>query len=101
MNNNDGVPEGWAVPDDLAKKINEVLNNKPITPEDELSDALVEMARDIALIEPNPEDWGGWINYLLEKFREEAVNRGESDEFASMLDELKQSIDNLRKYSVY
>ena len=76
MNNNDGVPEGWAVPDDLAKKISEVLNNKPITPEDELSDALVEMARDIALIESNPVDWGWYVTYLLEKMEEEAGKRG-------------------------
>jgi hypothetical protein len=50
MNNNPNLPEGWAMPDDLSKKINEVLNNKPISPEDELADALEEMARDIALI---------------------------------------------------
>ena len=49
------------MPDDLAKKISEVLNNKSITPEDELADALGDMARDIALIEPNPMDWSGWV----------------------------------------
>jgi len=49
------------MPDDLAKKISEVLNHKPITPEDELSDAQEDMARDIAIIEPNPEDWGWWV----------------------------------------
>ncbi|MCJ7536825.1 MAG: hypothetical protein MUO57_14950 [Anaerolineales bacterium] len=31
------------MPDDLSKKISEVLNNKPIPPEDELSDALLTM----------------------------------------------------------
>jgi len=41
------------------------VNKKYITPEDELQDALEEMARDIALIEPNPVDWGGWVSYLL------------------------------------
>jgi len=49
------------MPDDLAKKISEVLNHKPITPEDELSDAQEDMARDIALIEPDPVDWGWWV----------------------------------------
>jgi len=62
--NNPDVPNGWAVPDDLAKKISEVLNNKPISPEDELADALEEMARDIALSEPNLMDWIGWVTYL-------------------------------------
>jgi hypothetical protein len=47
------------MPDDLAKKISEVLNNKPISPEDDLADALGDMARDIALIEPDPMDWAG------------------------------------------
>ena len=50
------VPDSWAMPDDLAKKINERLNKKTLRPEDELADALEEMARDIALIEPDPRD---------------------------------------------
>ena len=44
-----------------------MLNNKPLTPEDELADALGDMARDIALIEPNPGDWGGWGFYVLKQ----------------------------------
>jgi len=60
MSEND-LPPGWAMPDDLAKKISEVLNHKPITPEDELSDAQKDMARDIALIESDPVDWGWWV----------------------------------------
>jgi hypothetical protein len=43
-----------AIPDNLAKKISETLNKKRITPEDELADALEEMAGDIASIEPDP-----------------------------------------------
>ena len=30
-----------------------------------LADAFEEMARDIALIEPDPEDWGWWMKYSL------------------------------------
>ncbi|GAG85745.1 unnamed protein product [marine sediment metagenome] len=55
------------MPDDLAKKISEVLNHKPITPEDELSDALEDMGRDIASTEPNPGDWGWWVTYLQDR----------------------------------
>ena len=51
MSNNSNLPDGWAMPDDLAKKVIKVLNNKSITPKDELADALDEMTRDIALIE--------------------------------------------------
>ncbi len=49
MTNND-LPRGWAMPNDLAKLVNETLNKKSITPEDELADTPDEMARDIALI---------------------------------------------------
>jgi hypothetical protein len=45
--------------DDLAKRISDLVNKKPYRPEDDLQDALDDMARDIALIEPNPVDWGG------------------------------------------
>jgi hypothetical protein len=61
MDNDSNIPDGWAMPDDLAKRINEGLSKKTLRPENELADALEEMARDIALIEPEPEpeDWGG------------------------------------------
>ena len=64
------IPDSWAMPDDLAKKLNERLNRKTLRPEDELADALEELARDIALIEPDPKDWGGWVVYLLEQMEE-------------------------------
>jgi hypothetical protein len=48
----------------MAKKVSEALNRKSITPEQELQDALDEMSRDIALIEPDPKDWGWWVIYL-------------------------------------
>jgi hypothetical protein len=59
MDNDSKIPDGWAMPDDMAKKITEGLEKKRITPKDELADALEEMPRDIALIEPEPRDWGG------------------------------------------
>lgn len=85
MKNDSKIPNGWAIPDDLAKKINDLVNKKPITPENELQDALVEMARDIAMIEPNPQDWGGWVNYLLEQVEGEAQRRIKHGDFDEML----------------
>ena len=41
----------------------------------ELKCALDEQARDIPLIEPNPQDWGLWISYMLEKMEAEAQRR--------------------------
>jgi len=81
------------MPDDLAKKISEVLNKKSITPEKELQDALDEMARDIALIEPNPVDWGGWVNYLLEQMEAEATRRGKRSSYMDMLRPLRKDLD--------
>jgi hypothetical protein len=71
MTNND-LPPGWAMPEDLAKQVNEALDKKSITPENDLQDELDEMARDIALIESNPVNWGGWMSYLLEQLEGEA-----------------------------
>ena len=80
MSNND-IPPGWSLSDDMVKKVSEALNKKHITPEDELQDALDEMARDIVLIEPNPVDWGGWVTYLLEYLEEEGQRRGNRIKF--------------------
>ena len=51
------------------------------------------MARDIALIEPNPVDWVGWVTYLLEQMEEEAENRGIRSDYEEMLMELRQEFD--------
>ncbi len=67
MNKKSDLPPGWAMPEDQAERLKESLNKKSISPEDELEKALREIARDIALIEPNPLDWEGWISYLLEQ----------------------------------
>ncbi|MGB5843574.1 MAG: hypothetical protein WBG94_03935 [Anaerolineales bacterium] len=66
---------------------------KFITPEQELQDALDEMARDIALIEPNPEDWGWYVTYLLEKMEEEANKVRNSAAYETMLHDLRDVLD--------
>ena len=48
------------------------------------------MARDIALIEPNPVDWAGWVIYLLEQLEVEAERRGKSAVFGEMYKCLKK-----------
>lgn len=67
------VESGWTIPDGLAMKVSEVLNKFPITPEDELQDALDDMARDIALIEQDRliDDGGN-------EERDEILVRGEN-----------------------
>ena len=49
MNNDDHVPEGWTVPDDMSEWFKKSVNRKPYAPEDDLQEALDDIARDIAL----------------------------------------------------
>ena len=90
---NKNTPDSWAMPDYLAKKVNETLNNKRITPEDELADALGDMARDIALIEPNPVDWGWWVSYLLEHLEVEARRRRKRADLDEMMKSLREYLN--------
>jgi len=43
------------------------------------------MARDIALIELNPSDWGWWVSYLMEQLEGEAQRRGRGKDFERMV----------------
>jgi hypothetical protein len=64
-----------------------------MTPEDEPADALDEMARDIALIEPEPKDWGVWVNYLLESLQSEAQKERKSAADEEMLLNLREALE--------
>jgi hypothetical protein len=55
------------MPNDLAKQVKDALNRKSITPEQELRDALAEMARYNAMIQQNPQDRGRWEFYVLKQ----------------------------------
>ena len=72
------IPETWGIPDDQANKISEALSKKSIRPEDRVQEAVEELARDIAIIEPDPKDWAWWVVYFLEKMEVEAKRRGNS-----------------------
>ena len=63
-----------------------MLNDLPISLEDELAYELDEMARDIALIEPDPRDWGGWVFYFIEQMEAEAKRRGKDSDFERILE---------------
>ena len=88
MTNKSELPEGWAMPPDMAKRLSEGLNKKSVTPENTQQKALDEIARDIALIEPNPQDWGWWVSYLLEQLDAEARKGGREQGFTLMLREI-------------
>ena len=84
MSKNPIIPDTWGIPDDQANKVIEALSKKSIKPEDRVQEALEKIARDIAIIEPDPMDWGWWVKYLLEQMEAEAKRRGKQTEFYKM-----------------
>jgi len=52
------------------------------------------MARDNALIEPDPYDWEGWVSYLFKQLEVEAQRRGKGAFYKEMLRSLKQDLGN-------
>jgi hypothetical protein len=68
------LPSGWAMPDDQANRLSENLSRKSISPERQLEKALQDIARDIAILEPNPADWEDWVEFFLNQLAEELEN---------------------------
>jgi hypothetical protein len=75
MSKNPIIPETWGIPDNQANKVIEALSKKSIKPEDDVQNALDEIARDIAIIEPDPVDWEWRVSYLLEQLEVQAEKR--------------------------
>ena len=92
MSKNPKIPDTWGIPDDQAKKVREALSKKSIRPEDAVQKAIEELARDIAIIESDPQDWGWWVSYLLEELEGKAKKIGNIDEFKRMLEYLSEEI---------
>jgi hypothetical protein len=55
---------------------------------------LIKIARDIALIELNPVDWGGWVGYLLEEMETQAANHRLMNEYEYSLNVLIDKLQN-------
>ena len=51
------------------------------------------MARDIALIEPDPQDWGGRVLYLIEQMEVEAERRGKLADFDETMRSLSEVLN--------
>ena len=61
------------------------MNKKPYTQEGDLKEAFDDLARDNALIEPYPVDWGRWASYMLEQLEGEAEKHLRIGDFENML----------------
>jgi hypothetical protein len=92
MNEKSDLPEGWEMPDYMARKVSKSINRKRLTPEDELQDAFSELANDLRLIEPDPSDWSWWVGYLLEQMEIQAKNRRTIKQFEYTLEVLEEKI---------
>ena len=51
------------------------------------------MARDIALIEPDPIDWAGWVQYSLNQMEAEIQNDRKDAAYESMLLDLWKALE--------
>lgn len=67
--------------------------------EDELRDILNETAGEISRLSRNPRTWNAWLQYLLERLEEKALqeNTSYSDAFREMLAALEDTIRNRRR----
>ena len=92
MSNNSSIPESWGIPDDQANKVREALSKKSIRSEDAVQKAIEELARDIAIIEPDPKDWGWWVCYLLEELETHAKKRRLIDQYEYCLNVLGEKM---------
>jgi len=94
MSKNPKIPDTWGIPDDQAKKVVEALSKKSIRPEDAVLNALEEIARDIAITEPDPVDWGWWVTHLLEELGIQSEQRSNESQYQKTLLVLVGKIEN-------
>ena len=81
-----------SMPEEMARKLNESINKKPITPFDDLKDMLEQTANDLTLVEPDPENWSDWVAYFLEVLQIESQESGQSEKFDNMLRSLVKEL---------
>ena len=63
----------------------QALSKKSVRPEDALQKTIEDLARDIAIIETDPMEWGWWVGYLLETLEGESLKRVRINDFEKML----------------
>jgi hypothetical protein len=101
MSKNPVIPDTWGIPDDQANKVREALSKISIKPEDAVQKALEEIARDIAIIEPDPQDWGWWIGYLLEQMELHAEKHQQIKQYEYTLEVLTEKLQNRIKEGMW
>ena len=60
-------PSTWGLPESMAENLGKAMEQKPKSnPLVDLMTSLTNTANEIANLESDPNDWPGWIAYLLE-----------------------------------
>ena len=86
-------PPTWGITDDLANKIGARMDQKPqANPLVDLMESLGQAASEIADLELDPNDWTGWITYLLEALQVEAEKDSKPAAFETMLPDLRDAL---------
>ena len=63
--------------------------------EDDIRDALVDIANDIVELESNPRTWLSWMVYLLARLEEKStITASDKEAFFEMLSALQDEIRN-------
>jgi hypothetical protein len=78
----------------MEDSVQKTLDEKPYSPLEDLMEALRDMSNAIADVEPEPSDWAGWITYLLEVLQAEAQRDRKDAAYESVLQELRESLEN-------
>lgn len=95
MRKNADIPPGWSLPQDQANSLVKNLRRKKSkSPEQMLDEALQDIARDIAILEPDPHDWEGWISIFLAHLEVEANQRRKIALFEEMVSTLLWKLSN-------
>ena len=88
-------PSTWGMPDSMAESLGKAMEQKPKSnPLVDLMTSLSQAAEEIADLEPDPNDWAGWISYVLDELQLQAAHDFKPAAFESMLLSLKTSLES-------
>ncbi len=87
------------MPDNQANRLIDNLNRISISPERGLERALKDIARDIAILEPDPVDWGDWVVFFLDQLAEQVENRRIGYDHASLMVAIISRLQNWKNVS--
>jgi len=87
-------PSTWGLPESMVENLGKAMEQRPkANPLVNLMTLLTKSANEIANLESDPNDWPGWIVYLLEALEVEATSDRKEAGFESMLPILQLALE--------